>query len=223
MPSPHSSSWDTLLFDLDGTLTDSFLGIARSAQYALSQLGIDEPELAAFRRFIGPPLYDSFTEYYHLSPAEARRAVSLYRERYRDTGIFENRLYDGIPELLQALRQAGFSLCLATSKPEVFARRILAHFGIAEYFSFVAGSLLDGTRDDKAEVIRYVLEQRSIAEPAAALMIGDRKHDAIGAQENGVPFCGVLYGFGSEEELAAYPHVCLAQTPAGVGEFLLHG
>ena len=223
MPDQHPRRWDPILFDLDGTLTDSFLGIARSVQYALSRLGIDEPDLAVFRRFIGPPLYDSFLEYYHLPDADARRAVAFYRERYRETGLFENRLYDGVPQMLQTLRDAGATLVLATSKPEVFARRILAHFGIAGAFSFVAGSLLDGTRDSKAEVIRFALEQMGVSHPARAVMIGDRKHDAIGARETGVPFGGVLYGFGSREELSAYPHVFLAETPARVAEHLLHG
>ncbi|WP_077533617.1 HAD-IA family hydrolase [Massiliimalia massiliensis] len=213
----------TLLFDLDGTLTDSFEGITKSVQYALSHFGIEVDDLTELKCFIGPSLYDSFTEFYHMDHETALLAVEKYRERFRETGIYENKLYDGAAEMLESLHRAGFTICTASAKPEVFVRRVLDYFKLTPYFDFIAGSLFDGTRKEKIDVIRYVLEQQQITDLSSTLMIGDRKHDAEGAQLAGLPFCGVLYGFGGEEELAAYPHVYLAESAADLEEFLIHG
>ncbi len=215
--------YQTIFFDLDGTLTDSFEGIAKSVQYALSHFGIQVNDLHELRCFIGPSLYDSFREFYQMDHETATLAVEKYRERFRDTGIYENKLYKGVASMLKTLCGAGFTLCVASAKPEVFVKRILEYFQISQYFDFAAGSLLDNTRKEKADVIRHILSQKQIADPSSVLMVGDRKHDAEGAQQTGLSFCGVLYGFGSREELAAYPHVYLAQSPQELQEFLLHG
>ena len=181
-----------LLFDLDGTLTDPMVGITSS---------IHVKYLKDLIPFIGPPLDDSFQEFYGLSKEDAGKAVEYYREYFAPKGIFENEVYPGIPEMLSRLVEAGFTLIVATSKPAVFAKQILEHFGLSDYFSFVGGSELDGTRKRKAEVIGYILETCEI-KPQDAIMIGDRKHDIEGAKLCGLESVGVLYGYGSEEELS---------------------
>lgn len=191
------------LFDLDGTLTDPKEGITKSVSYALKSYGIDVQDLDTLNKFIGPPLLEAFIEYYGFSEAAARGAIEKYRERYSRTGIFENKLYDGIEDTLKKLVDAGKTLLVATSKPTFFATKILDHFGIAKYFKFVAGSELDGTRTKKSEVIKYALESMGITDLAACVMIGDRMHDIIGAKETGLESVGVLYGYGSREELEA--------------------
>ena len=190
-----------LLFDLDGTLTDPMVGITSSVQYALEKFGIHVKYLKDLIPFIGPPLDDSFQEFYGLSKEDAGKAVEYYREYFAPKGIFENEVYPGIPEMLSRLVEAGFTLIAATSKPAVFAKQILEHFGLSDYFSFVGGSELDGTRKRKAEVIAYILETCEI-KPKDAIMIGDRKHDIEGAKLCGLESVGVLYGYGSEEELS---------------------
>ena len=190
-----------LLFDLDGTLTDPMVGITSSVQYALEKFGIHVKYLKDLIPFIGPPLDDSFQEFYGLSKEDAGKAVEYYREYFAPKGIFENEVYPGIPEMLSRLVEAGFTLIVATSKPAVFAKQILEHFGLSDYFSFVGGSELDGTRKRKAEVIGYILETCEI-KPQDAIMIGDRKHDIEGAKLCGLESVGVLYGYGSEEELS---------------------
>ncbi len=190
-----------LLFDLDGTLTDPKEGITRSVAYALSKLGIEITDMDTLLPFIGPPLKEMFVEYAGLPESDALRAVEYYRERFQETGIFENILYDGIPELLAKLKGAGKKILLATSKPEVFAKRILEHFSLTSYFDFIGGSTLDHTRDRKEEVIRYVMGCTGITDPGRAVMIGDREHDVLGAKVCGMEAIGVLYGYGSREEL----------------------
>ena len=189
-----------LLFDLDGTLTDPMVGITSSVQYALEKFGIHVRYLKELIPFIGPPLDDSFQEFYGLSPEDAKKAVEYYREYFVPKGMFENEVYPGITEMLGRFVEAGFTLIVATSKPTAFAKQILEHFGLSEYFSFVGGSELDGTRKKKAEVIAYILETCAI-KPQEAIMIGDRKHDIEGAKLCGLESVGVLYGYGSEEEL----------------------
>lgn len=188
----------TLLFDLDGTLTDPMEGITKSVQFALKKQGIIEEDLWNLTKFIGPPLMDSFQKYYGFSEEEAKQAVIDYREYFAPTGKFENKVYEGIPEMLAALKEKGFTLALATSKPEVFALDILEHFGLKQYFDFVGGALLTG-RTDKAEVISYVLQSIG-ADKEETVMIGDREHDLIGAAKNGLFSVGVLYGYGDREE-----------------------
>ena len=189
----------TILFDLDGTLTDPMMGITKSVQYALKKHGIIEEDLWNLTKFIGPPLMDSFKRYYGFSEEEARQAVVDYREYFAPTGKFENVVYNGIPEMLQALKEQGFVLAVATSKPEVFAKDILVHFDLEQYFDFVGGALLTG-RTDKAEVIAYVLEYLGV-EKQNVIMVGDREHDIIGAAKNQLDSVGVLYGYGDRSRL----------------------
>lgn len=192
--------WQNLLFDLDGTLTDPKTGITRSVQFALSSFGITVAEPDSLCGFIGPPLKDSFMHFYGMSDEDAVLAVAKYREYYAQRGIFENVVYPGISQMLSALQNAGKRMFLATSKPTVYAEKILHHFGLDPYFEFVSGSNLDLTRCDKAEVISYALEHTGIS-PSGSVMVGDRFHDIIGAKKNGLEAAGVLYGYGSREEL----------------------
>jgi len=210
-----------LLFDLDGTLTDPWIGITRSIAYALEKLGIAPPPERELIWCIGPPLKQSFEKL--LGPvraSEAGRALELYRETYEITGIFENVLYPGIPELLARLKNAGAKIYLATSKPHVYADRILEHFGIAEFFDGVYGSELDDTRSDKGEVIAHALKLAHI-DPAKTFMIGDREFDVIGARKNGIECLAALWGHGGEAEMRAAGAAHFFKTAADLGEFLL--
>lgn len=188
-----------ILFDLDGTLTDPMMGITKSVRYALNYYGIEVNDLNDLLPFIGPPLRDSFKEFYGFDDAKANEAVIKYREYFSTEGIFDNKVYEGIPECLQALKDAGKVLLVATSKPEKFAKQIIEHFNLDKYFDFVGGSEFNG-REKKGDVIKYVLKENQI-NASDAIMIGDRKHDIIGAHENNLPCVGVLYGYGSLEEL----------------------
>jgi phosphoglycolate phosphatase len=196
-------NFQTILFDLDGTLTDPQVGITRSVQYALRHMGIHESDRQKLIPFIGPPLIESFREFYGMDEAEARRAVGFYREYFSQTGIFENVVYPGISDLLQSLRQAGKTLAVATSKPTVFSKKILDYFSLAQYFDLVVGSNLDGTMVEKADVVANVLAKLPKALKNSTVMIGDRKHDVIGAQRNGIASIAVGYGYGTRAELEA--------------------
>lgn len=209
-----------ILFDLDGTLTDSGPGITNSVAYALKKLGIEVPDRAELYKFIGPPLYVSFRDFYGLEGEENANAVSLYREYYEKTGIFENSVYDGIPEVLETLKAKGKRLILSTSKPEPMAHRILEHFDLMKYFDVVVGATLDSTRAKKVDVIRYTLLNSGIKNIDEAVMIGDRDLDIKGAKENGIDSIGVLYGFGSREELETAGALRLAETPEEILNFL---
>lgn len=190
-----------ILFDLDGTITDPKIGITKSVAYALNSFGIHVENLDELCKFIGPPLRDSFCQYYGFSESDANLAVDKYREYFGVTGLYENAVYNGMEKLLQELFSKEKVLIVATSKPTVFATKILEHFNLSKYFRFVAGSELDGTRSKKSEVISYALQQNSIADLSSVIMIGDRKHDIIGAKEVGVASMGVLYGYGDRTEL----------------------
>lgn len=194
--------YNHIFFDLDGTLTDPREGITKAVSYALGQHGIIVNDLSELECFIGPPLQATFTEKYHFSEAEAWGAVLSYREYYKDTGLYENEVYGGIRELLGLLLSQGRRLYVATSKPTVFAETVLEHFQLSAYFSMVCGSELDGSRSAKTEIIQHVLDTCRI-QPPAAVMIGDRKHDLIGARNCGIHSIAAGYGYGSEEELAA--------------------
>jgi len=191
-----------LLFDLDGTITDSETGITRCVAYALNYFGIQVNDLRELSPFIGPPLLDSFKDFYNFTDEQATIAVAKYRERYADKGILENELYPGIEELLADAQKNGKTVILATSKPEIFAKRILDHFGLSDYFSFVAGSGLDGSLHTKTDVINYILQSNQMINLESVVMIGDRKHDIIGAKNVGIDSIGVLYGFGNYKELS---------------------
>ena len=191
-----------ILFDLDGTLTDPREGITRSIQYALAKLGIDEPDLSKLEHFIGPPLLQAFMQFYGFDEARAWEAVNYYRERFKVTGLYENEVFEGVIELLETLEGQGRHLYIATSKPWEFAREIARHFNFARHFKMIYGSELDGTRTNKVELIKHLLAEEGL-DPAQTLMIGDRKHDLIGARTNGLDCVAVGYGFGSRDELTA--------------------
>lgn len=190
-----------VLFDLDGTLTDPCSGITKSVQYALRKFGIEE-ELDALKKFIGPPLADSFMEYYGFDAATADDAVKKYREYYSVDGIFDNKLYEGIPQMLEKLKDAGCDIILATSKPIVFADKILEHFCIKRFFDAAFGADLPGLRVKKSDIIADALAQHPI-DISRAVMVGDREYDILGAHAHGIPAIGVLFGYGSREELTS--------------------
>ena len=193
-----------LLFDLDGTLTDPKVGITTCVQYALKEFGIEEPDLDKLEPFIGPPLKDSFMEFYGFSEEDALKAVEKYRERFSEIGIYENDVYEGIPQMLRLLQSRGMFLAVASSKPTEFVERILEHFDLRRYFKVVVGSEMDGTRVNKDEVVLEALNQLFAYKPIAyekVYMIGDRKFDIQGAKAIGVESVGVTYGYGSMEEL----------------------
>ncbi len=197
-----SRKYVTILFDLDGTLTDSAEGVTRSVQHALKMYDI-KATLDELRPFIGPPLQLSFQEVYGFSEHEAYRAVEYYRDYYRDRGIYENRLYPGITEMLRNLQQKNFQLFVATSKPTVFARRVLEHFDLDRCFKLITGSNLNGTRVQKSEVIEAVLNEAGGIKPDHTVMVGDREHDIFGARANNLDSIAVSYGYGPLEELVA--------------------
>jgi phosphoglycolate phosphatase len=193
--------YKNIIFDLDGTLTDSKPGIVKGVQYALRCYGIDEPDLDKLTSFVGPPLYKSFMDYLDCSEEEAKEAVECYREYYAETGLYENALYDGVEGLLYALKEKGYRLLIASSKPRIYVKRILSFFRILRYFDIVEGSELDSRRIDKAELLSYVLDKWDL-KAEECVMIGDRKHDVLGARANGMDSIAVGYGYGSEDELS---------------------
>lgn len=200
-----------ILFDLDGTVTDPKIGITNSVKYSLDKFGIHETDMDKLVQFIGPPLQNSFKEFYGFSESESRLAVDYYREYYSDKGIFENELYPGIEVLLTQLENNNKTIILATSKPTIFAERILSHFKISCFFNHVIGSNLDGTRTDKTEIIKYILDMK-IHSQSETIMIGDRKFDIIGATNNNIKSIGVGYGYGSAQELKEANPYCLFNT-----------
>ena len=196
-------NYDVILFDLDGTLTDSAPGILNSVRYACRKLGLPIPGEETLRRFLGPPLIASFREYF---PTK---------------GLFENEVYPGVPALLADLKAAGKTVILATSKPEAFARRIMEHFDLAQYCDFICGATLDETRTDKAEVIAYALETAGITDKTGLVMVGDREHDVLGAKKNSLPCIGAVYGYGTAGELTAAGAAALADTVEELHKLLL--
>ncbi|MCI5597279.1 MAG: HAD family hydrolase [Lachnospiraceae bacterium] len=208
-----------ILFDLDGTLTDPMIGITKSVQYALKKYGIIEEDLWNLTKFIGPPLKESFMEFYGFSEEEGQKAVEYYREYYAPVGIYENQVYEGLEKMLAALKEKGLSLCVATSKPERFAKMILDHFHLDSYFDLIGGALMDG-RTDKAEVISYVLAQLD-TKKEKVVMVGDREHDVLGARKNGLDSIGVLFGYGNEEELKEAGADWIAKDMTELGNLLL--
>lgn len=190
-----------ILFDLDGTLTDSREGITKSVQYALGKMGIEETDLVSLEHFIGPPLFDEFRRCYGFDEAQAKQAVAAYRERFSEVGWKENLLFDGIPQLLAALQAAGKTLAIASSKPAVFIEKILDYFEIAQYFSVISGATLDGRIGTKTQVVRQALDLLGVTDLTQAVLVGDRMHDAEGAQDCGIDCVGVTFGFGGEDEL----------------------
>jgi len=211
--------YDPILFDLDGTLTDPGIGIIRSVQHAALKLGLPKLPEGQLRDFIGPPLLESFRLHFGLNQESAADAVEHYRSYFSETGIFENTVYPGILELLASL-STGRRLMVATSKPTVFAWRIVRHFELAEFFHDVIGSELDGTRSAKSEVVSAAL---ATSEQSAtnAVMIGDRRHDIEGARANGIASIGVAWGYGPVEELKAARPDATVESPAELHQLLM--
>lgn len=196
--------YKAILFDLDGTLTESGEGITKCVQYALEKLGKPEADLKKLEVFIGPPLMEQFMKYAGLDEETARRAVEYYRERYSTTGIFENRPYPGVEEMLQELKRKKYLLAVASSKPEYFVKQILDYFHLTEYFDEIVGSELNGSRTNKTEVIEETLRRLGLDKHREqVIMVGDKEHDVLGARAAGLECVAVSYGYGTEEELTA--------------------
>ncbi|WP_170923056.1 HAD family hydrolase [Candidatus Enterococcus palustris] len=212
--------YKTILFDLDGTITDSGEGIIHSVIYALKKLNIAVPDSTELYSFIGPPLNDTFKNSYHLDDESTEQAVSYYREYYQAKGMYENRIYKGIPKVLADLKQAGCNVYIATSKPEIYAKQILAHFDLAHYFDGIYGASLDGERSKKGDVIRYALNEANLTQLKEIIMIGDRSHDILGAKENELDCIGVLYGFGNKAELEKSGADYIVSTPEEIEEII---
>ena len=208
-----------ILFDLDGTLTESHPGIIRSIRYALDAMGYPHPADEVLRLFVGPPLAESFAGYLHMPEQDIPEAIRLYREYFSSRGKYENSVYDGIPAMLESLSRSGYRLGTASSKPEAFVRDILAYFQLADYFSLICGASMDGTRSEKPDVIRYVLQEAGSGQADAetlrreVVMVGDRRYDVTGAHEMGLSAIGVTWGYGSREELTESGADALAADP----------
>ncbi|EJP97079.1 HAD family hydrolase [Bacillus cereus] len=194
--------YTTFLFDLDGTLTDPKEGIINAVLYVLEKMGIEEVNISELDSFIGPPIQQSFADRYNMNEIEVERAVFYFREYLKQSGLLENKVYDGIGALLQELKDAGNRLFVATSKPTVFAKQVIEHFQLTSFFEEIVGSNLDGTRIKKEEIIAHILQTNEELQKEEMVMIGDRKHDVIGANSNGIASIGVLYGYGNENELS---------------------
>jgi phosphoglycolate phosphatase len=202
-----------LLFDLDGTLTDPFPGISRCIAHALEQQGLVVPETENLRPWIGPPLLQSFADYFErLGAGDADLALFHYRQRFGETGLFENTVYEGVSGVLGLLADSGHRLYLATAKPAIYATKIVDHFSLGRFLVHSYGSELDGTRTDKVELLQYIIDREHL-DPAECAMIGDRKHDMIAARYHGMRAIGVLWGYGSETELLEAGAEVLVNSP----------
>ena len=210
-----------VLFDLDGTITDPFEGITASIIYALDKFGISVPDRNELAAFIGPPLVDSFSKYYGFSHGCSLAAVGYYREYYGKKGIFECTLYDGIADLFHRLKDSGTKVIIATSKPEHFAVKLMKHFGLDSCFESICGATMDEKRSNKDEVIRYALDRNGITDTDECIMVGDRKYDVLGAKAAGIKSVGVLYGYGSREEMNVSAPDFIAESIAELGKILL--
>jgi len=209
-----------ILFDLDGTLTDPFEGITKSVQYALKYFGIDE-KLENLRDFIGPPLKDEFMKCYNFDEQMAEKAIEKYREIYLVEGIYQNKIIDGIPKLLEELQNNGKNLILATSKPIESAEIVMNYFDLKKYFTFLAGSTYKGERHTKSDVIEYALGQSNVTDVSQAVMIGDRKHDVLGAKDFAMQSIGVLFGYGDRAELELAGADFIVETVLDLRKILL--
>ncbi len=213
-------NYEYLLFDLDGTITDSFESVANCFCYALKYFGIEVKNISELRPALGPPLKDSFINLYGLSEEDAITAIEKYRERYKIYNTLENKLYDGIDDILNKLQKKGYKLILATSKPEEYAVKILKYFNLDKYFYDICGASFDKSRSEKEDVLNYLLAKNKINDLKKAVMIGDRKYDLEAAGKLGIDAIGVLYGYGDKEELSSYKNVFLAPTPEMLYNYL---
>ncbi|MDO4679352.1 MAG: HAD-IA family hydrolase [Eubacteriales bacterium] len=212
--------YKAILFDLDGTLTESGEGITKSVQYALEKLGKPEENLEALKVFVGPPLMEQFMKYADLDEETARRAVEIYRERYSTIGIFENRPYPGVAHMLEELKKKGYLLAVASSKPEYFVKKILAHFDLEKYFDEAVGSEMSGSRTNKTEVIEETLRRLHLENHREqVLMVGDKEHDVLGARKAGLECLAVSYGYGTMEELTEARPLQIAASADEVLDF----
>ena len=214
-------NYSTVFFDLDGTLVDSGEGVRNSVEYALKKFGIEVENKDSLSCFIGPPLTVSFKTFYGFDDENADRSVAYYREYYKDKGIFEGYVYDGIEETLKRLKDAGKRVMVATSKPEEYAKRVLEKFGIAKYFDFIAGATMDEkTRANKIEIMQYAFDSCG-ASPSDTIMVGDRLFDIEGAKHFGMECIAVLYGYGSMEEFERYGAEYIVETAEDVADLIL--
>lgn len=204
------------LFDLDGTLVDPGIGITSGVLYALKHFGLEVEDRRQLYPFIGPPLLDSFMEFFDMSETQAHQAIGYYREYYVTTGLFENTVYPGIETVLDKLKAQGKILALATSKPEAFAERILTHYHLTDYFDYIGGATFDGIRSDKLDVIRYVLQALGNPTSDQVVMVGDRKFDVLAGNQLGLTTVGALYGYGSQAELQAAKADYIIAQPTGL-------
>lgn len=208
-------SYDVVLFDLDGTLTDSGLGVANGVLHALEKMNFETPDAALLKKYLGPPLWTSFADYAGMSGEQTIEAVRLYREYYNEVGAYENSVYPGIPELLQQLTDKKIRLAVATSKVDYAAVKILQHFNLDHHFDVIAGSDATGElRGTKAKVIAHALHELRMCDGTSVVMIGDREHDILGAKEHNIPGIGVLYGYGDLEELSAAGAISIVASVA---------
>ncbi len=214
--------FETVLFDLDGTLTDSGLGITKAVQYALKAMGYEVPPRESLYKFVGPPLHKSFQMFYGMTEEQSVEAVRQFRIYYNETGILENLVYEGVPEMLRALQAGGKRLILATSKPEPAAIRVMNHFGLVDFVPEIVGGMDDDSRNTKGKVIAYALRTYGI-DPKTAIMVGDREHDVLGAAENSIPCMGITWGYGDRPELMNAGAAVVCDTPAQAAEHILRG
>ena len=215
--------YDTILFDLDGTLTDSGLGITKAVQYALGQMGHEVPPRESLFTFIGPPLHKSFQKHYGMDEDTSREAVRQFRVYYNQMGgILENEVYEGIRELLYELKQAGKRLMIATSKPQAAAELVMHHFGLDAFVPEIIGGTDDPRRNTKGKVIAWALREYGV-DPKTAVMVGDREHDIQGAAENNIPAIGITWGYGDREELENAGAKAVFDTPAETAQYILRG
>lgn len=212
--------YKAILFDLDGTLTESGEGITKSVQYALEKLGKPEPDRDKLKVFVGPPLLEQFMKYAGLQEDEARLAVTYYRERYSVTGIYENQVYNGINEMLDALRAKGYILAVASSKPEYFVQKVLDYFDLGKYFQVIVGSELNGSRTKKSEVIEETLKRLNLSgHRDQVVMVGDKEHDVFGARQAGIQCVAVSYGYGTMDELVNASPLQIVNSPEQLLDF----
>ena len=213
-------NYDYVLFDLDGTVTESGPGVLRSMAYAMDKFSLPMPDDVPTRLFMGPPLSFSFRNYCHLPPEKIPDALRFYREYYSQKGIFECSVYPGLEDLFKKIAKSGKTLLVASSKPEAYVKSILAHFGLDGYFAFIGGADFEGLRGEKDQVLEYTLASAGVQDVTKAVMVGDREHDIFGAAKFGMDSIGVLYGYGSRDELTAAGATYLAETADDIANIL---
>ena len=213
--------YDIIAFDLDGTLSDPSRGLIASFVYAFKKMGVDYGEPESLKRFIGPPIYEEWQREFGFTPEESSRALLIFREYYQVYGWWDNEMYQGVPEMLSELKARGKKIVLATSKPEIFAKKILKLFDIAKYFDFIGGAATDKTRDKKHEVLEYSLRNLGVTDKSRAILVGDRIYDAEGASLCGIDSLGVLYGHGSSEEILSAGFTLVAKTVSDISKILI--